>query len=195
MKNSTINKQNFLMILILAVFLINPSIYGQEEEEAMQDAFVTVSFEEDEESKTVIAKALDKDGVPIEDLEMYFFVERTLSLLPIGDDFYFTDEDGIIEVEFPMDLPGDENGNVTIVTKIMESDEYNDLSVESVKQWGIPIVIEDPKNEKRSLWAAAANAPMSLILIICSLILAVWYVICYILYKLYRISKIKPLES
>ena len=195
MKNSTINKQSLLMILILAVFLINPSIYGQEEEEAMQDAFVTVSFEEDEESKTVIAKALDKDGVPIVDLELYFFVERTLSLLPIGDDFYFTDEDGIIEVEFPMDLPGDENGNVTIVTKIMESDEYNDLSVESVKQWGIPIVIEDPKDEKRSLWAAAANAPMSLILIICSLILAVWYVICYILYKLYRISKIKPLES
>jgi hypothetical protein len=173
---------------MLAAFLFNFNAFGQEE---MQDAFVTISFEEDEESKTVIAKAVDGEGVPIVDLEMYFFVERTLSLLPIGDDFYYTDEDGIIEVEFPMDLPGDENGDLTIVAKIIESDIYNDLTLENVKNWGIPIVIEDPKDEKRSLWAAAANAPMSLIFIVSSLILAVWYVIWYIFYKLYRISKIR----
>jgi hypothetical protein len=191
MRNSKYIKQIFTSILVLVGFLFLPPIYGQEEDEEMQDAILEVFFEEDDESKTIIAKAIDLEGNPIVDLEMYFFVERTLSLLPIGDDFYYTDDDGIIEVEFPMDLPGDENGDVTIVTKILESDIYNDLAVESVKKWGIPIVIEDPNNENRSLWAAAANAPMSLIFIVSSLILAVWYVIWYIIYKLYRISRIR----
>jgi sensor histidine kinase YesM len=174
----------------MGLSLFDQSIYGQEEDE-MQDAIVTLSFEEDDESRTIIAKAVDQEGNPIVDLEMYFYVQRTLSLLPIGDDFSYTDDDGIIEVEFPKDLPGDENGNVIIYTKIMDSDLYNDLTLKNEKNWGVPIVIEDPKDEKRSLWAAAANAPMSLIFIVSSLILAVWYVICYIFYKLYRISKIK----
>jgi len=92
-------------------------------------------------------------------------------------------------------ISGDVNGDIIIVTKIIESDIYNDLTIEKTKNWGIPITIENKKDEKRSLWATAANAPMSLILIVSSLILSVWYIICYILYKLYRISKIKPLNN
>ena len=170
----------------------NTLVYAQDE---MQDAIVTVSFSEENETKMIKVEAIDQTGLPIEDLELYFYVQRTFSLLPVGDDFNTTDEEGIIEIEFPNDLPGDEEGNVIIVTKIIESDLYNDLTIENTKKWGVPIVIEDPKNEKRSLWAAAANAPMSLIIIISLLILTVWYIICYILYKLFRISRIKPLNN
>jgi len=188
-----IKGQVFKMFLFIG-FLLTSSIgiYSQDE---MLDAIVSIDFTEVEDSKTIIATAVDQEGIPIEDLELYFYVQRTFSLLPIGDDFYYTDEEGIIEVEFPLDLPGDENGNVIIVTKLIESDIYNDLTIEKTKNWGIPIEIEDQKNEKRSLWAAAANAPMSLIFIVSALILSVWYIICYILYKLYRISKIKPLNT
>jgi hypothetical protein len=167
-------------------------IYGQE---SMEDAIISVSFSEENNTKTIIAKATDQSGLPIEDLELYFFVKRTFSLLPIGDDFNSTDEEGIIEIEFPNDLPGDTKGNVNIVIKLIESDIYNDLTLERTKNWGIPIIIEDQENEERSLWAAAANAPMILIVTVSLLILSVWYVICYIIYKLYRISIIKPLNN
>ena len=177
-------------MIIGFICIPNSMVYSQEE---MMDAIISVDFSEENDTKTIITRAVDQDGLPIEDLELYFFVKRTFSLLPIGDDFNVTDEEGVIEVEFPNDLNGDVNGDVVVVIKIIESDDYNDLTIERTKNWGAPIVIEDPKSEKRSLWAAAANAPMSLIFIVSALILSVWYVICYIFYKLYRISKIKPI--
>jgi len=194
MTNHYYFEKQVLKILMIIGFICvsNSMVYGQEE---MQDAIVSVSFSEENDSKMIIASAVNQEGLPIEDLELYFYVERTFSLLPIGDDFNATDENGVIEVEFPNDLPGDTEGNVVIVTKILESDMYNDLTLEMTKDWGLKTAIEDPKDEKRSLWAAAANAPMSLILTVSLMIISVWYIICYIIFKLYRISKIKPLKE
>jgi len=163
-------------------------MYGQD---SMEDASITVTFSEEDGVKTLIAAATDQEGLPIEDLELYFYVKRTFSLLPIGDPFNSTDENGIIEMEFANDLPGDTEGNLEIVIKLFESDLYNDMTVEVTKDWGIPIIIEDPKSEKRSLWSAAANAPLTLIVLITSMIAAVWYIICYIIFTLFKISRIK----
>ncbi len=177
--------------IILGIIGLNGSIiYGQD---YMEDAILSFSFLEDDDRKILMTKATDKLGFPIEDLELYFYVKRTFSLLPIGDPFNTTDENGMVELEFPNDLPGDSEGNVDIVVKIIDSDIYNDLSVEKTKNWGVPIILSDPKVEKRSLWAAAANAPISLILIVSTMIISVWYIICYILFKLYKISRIRPL--
>lgn len=189
---------NHLNIQVLKIFvyigiicLSNTIIYGQE---TMEDAIVSISFSEEGNTKTIIAKASDQTGLPIEDLELYFFVKRTFSLLPIGDGFNATDDEGLLEVEFPNDLPGDTEGNLIIVTQIIESDLYNDLSFETIKNWGIPIILDDPTVEERSLWAAAANAPLSLIIVVSSMIFAVWFIIWYIIFKLYKISTVRPLK-
>lgn len=191
--NNYLNRFVSKLLILLSLIAFNGSIvYGQD---SMEDAILTVSFSEDNDTKIITTKAADQSGIPIEDLELYYFVKRTFSLLPIGDPFNSTDENGIIEVKFPNDLPGDTEGNVIIVVKILESDLYNDQTLEVSKNWGIPTVIEDPKAEKRSLWAAAANAPISLIVIVTSMIIAVWYIIFYIIFKLYKISRIKPLTN
>lgn len=191
--NNYLNRFVSKLLILMSLIAFNSSIvYGQD---SMEDAILTVSFSEDNNAKIITTKAADQSGMPIEDLELYYFVKRTFSLLPIGDPFNSTDENGIIEVTFPNDLPGDTEGNVIIVVKILESDLYNDQTLEVSKNWGIPTVIEDPKAEKRSLWAAAANAPISLIVIVSSMIIAVWYIIFYIIFKLYKISRIKPLTN
>ena len=82
--------------------------------------------------------------------------------------------------------------NVEIVVKIFESDRFNDISKEVTKNWGIPSII-DHSAEKRSLWASAANAPITLVLIVSGMILAIWFINCYIVFILYKISKIKPI--
>jgi len=188
-----LNMKVFKVFILLGIIgLYNSLIYGQD---AMEDAIVSIFFSEENDTKIIITKAVDQFELPIEDLELYFYVKRTFSLLPIGDPFNTTDENGIIEVEFPNDLPGDNEGNLIVVVKIFESDLYNDLSLETTKNWGLPNILDDPNIEKRSLWAAAANAPLSLIIIVSILIISVWYIICYILFKLYRISKIKPLTD
>ena len=190
---------NYLNIHVLKVFIPliilgfnNAIFYGQE---SMEDAIVSLSFSEENDIKTITANASDPSGLPIEDLELYFYVKRTFSLLPIGDPFNSTDENGLVEVEFPNDLPGDTEGNIIIVVKIFESDLYNDLALERTKNWGLPTIIDDPNVEKRSLWAAAANAPIILVVMVSSMIIAVWYIICYIIFKLYKISRIKPIHS
>lgn len=187
-----LNNQLLKVMMSMGVLCFSFTVlYGQE---TMEDAVISISFSEENNTRTIISKAMDQSGLPIEDLELYIYAERTFGLLPIGDAINFTDDQGIIEIEFPGDLPGDTEGNVNLVIKLMESDTYNDLTLKRTVNWGVPITIEDPKDEKRSLWAAAANAPISLVLIVSLLIIAVWYVICFIIYKLFRISKIKPVS-
>lgn len=174
------------IIFTLLICLNSASFFGQD---VMEDANMSLSFSDENELKTITATVTNKEGLPVEDVELYFYVQRTFSLLPFGDFFNTTDENGKVVVIFPNDLPGDREGNVTLFVKIMESDMYNDLSIETVKNWGLPTVL-DETTEKRSLWAAAANAPITLILITSLLIFAVWYIIIFILLKLYKISRI-----
>ncbi len=176
-----------IFFVVSLIFIYNSNIYGQGSSE---EAELSLSFTEKNDVKTIKVIATDKEGLPIEDLDLYFYVERTFSLLPIGDVFNTTDENGIVEVEFPSDLSGDSEGKVAIVVKILESDIYKDQSIEMTKKWGVPVQL-DESQEKRSLWAAAANAPISLIIVVSSMIIAVWYIIFYIVYSLYKISKIK----
>ena len=190
-------RPNYLDIQVLKVFILlsimglNSSIiYGQD---SFEDADIALTFSEENEVKTITAKATDSTGLPIEELDIYFYVKRTFSLLPIGDVFNTTDENGEVVVEFPNDLPADSEGYVTIIVKILESDIYNDLSVETVKKWGIQTSY-DQFEEKRSLWAAAANAPITLVVIVSGMILAIWFIIVYIIVVLFKIRRIKPLR-
>ncbi len=189
MKSDWLNICNWRVVILSVTLIITSilSVYGQEE---LRDANVTLSFHEEADSKIIRAVAMDQDGVPVGDLELYFYVQRTFSLLPIGDFINFTDENGVAEVEFPKDLPGDREGHVKIVVKLLDSDMYNDLTLERIKNWGIPTPI-DQFEEKRSLWAAAANAPIALVLATSGMIIVVWYIIGYIIFILFKINKLK----
>ena len=187
------NMAAFVLSLILMVAF--PGAISAQEDDEMKDAKISLNFEEDtEDGNTITALVTDSEGNPVEELDLFFFVKRTFSLLPIGDAFNTTDEEGKVTVVFPEDLPSDPEGNVTIVVKIMESDEYNDLTVEEVKNWGIKPDY-DLSEEERSLWATSANAPLSLVLSTSLLILASWYIYWHIIYVLYKISKVKPEET
>ena len=181
-----------IFLVVQLLFIGSSNMYGQD---SLAVAEVSLSFSDENDIKTIIATVVDQSGLPIEELDLYFYVTRTFSLLPIGDVFNTTDENGLVEVEFPNDLPGDTQGNVEIVVKIIESDLYNDLTLEIVKNWGIPTTQLDQSEEKRSLWAAAANAPITLVLATSGMILVIWFIIGYIIFKLFKISRIKPIKS
>lgn len=181
---------SFTLVGLIGLFSLK--LYAQDEE--MEDANIKISFVDGENMHKVVVLATDQNDLPIEDLELFFYVKRTFSLLPFGDSFNSTDENGRVEVIFPNDLPGDHQGNVTIVVKLIDSDLYRDQEIEKVKNWGIATPL-DPLTEKRSLWAAAANAPITLVIGISSMIVSIWFIILYIIYILFKISKIKPVIS
>lgn len=165
--------------------------FGQDE---MEKATIDLNFVADSLHKSIGATVTDQTGNPVSELELYFYVQRTFSLLPIGGDFNMTDEDGYLEIEFPTDLPGDEKGNLEIVVKLTESENYSDQTIKISKDWGIPYKMNAAEN-KRSLWAASANAPIPLILIVNSMLVFVYIIIFYILFELYKISTIKKLKN
>jgi hypothetical protein len=182
---------SILKISWVILLLSNFNMAFAQEDETLEDANVSLSFVESTDSNNIVATATDKNGEPIEELDLYFYVKRTFSDLPIGDVFNTTDENGMVQVEFPKDLPGNHEGNVTILVKIKESDLYNDLTIETTKKWGVPTSLTDQLEEKRSLWAAAANAPIPLVLSVTTMIVSIWFIIFYIIYILFRISKIR----
>ena len=173
---------SLLKISWVGIFLFfNVTLVFGQDDETLEDAYVSLSFIEETGSNKIVATAKNKNGDPIEELDLYFYVKRTFSNLPIGDVFNTTDENGIIQIEFPKDLPGDHEGNVTILVKIIESDLYNDITIETTKNWGIPTERLDQLEEKRSLWAAAANAPIVLVISISAMIVSIWFINCYII--------------
>ncbi len=177
-------KRCFLACLMI---IISYAVNAQDKKVA-----ISLDFSEKGDQKFINATAReytnDSIGGPVEELDLYFYVERTFSLLPIGDVFNTTDENGQVSVEFPGDLPADPAGNVNLIVKVQESDIYRDTSVNATKAWGIPAKIED-NTAKRTLWAAGANAPISLLILVNSLIAIAWGIIIYIVFKFYSISK------
>jgi hypothetical protein len=174
--------------LILSILLISlVRVAGQD-----RTAEINLDFSVEEGKKLITATVIetfgDSLGTPVPDLDVYFFVERTFKPLPIGDIFNTTDENGQVTIEFPADLPGDTLGNVTIIARIQESDEFKDTEVSKTVDWGVPLVIDDTASE-RSLWAAGANAPIPLLILVNSLILIVWSIIFYLIYELFKISR------
>ena len=173
-----------LMLLIIIMFYI--PVRGQD-----RTANIDLDFTQNEDKKLITATVTetfgDSIGSPVPDLDVYFYVERTFRPLPIGDIFNTTDDEGKVTIEFPADLPGDTLGNVKVIARIQESDEFKDKEVSEIIDWGVPLQMDRSEN-KRSLWAAGANAPIPLLILVNSLILVVWSIIIYLMYRLYQIS-------
>ena len=189
------NLKLFTKIGIAMLFLFSGfSLALAQDSDAMDDAKIALSFDDDSIPHKIIATATDTNGVPLEGIDLYFYVKRSFSNLPFGDTFNTTDENGKVTVDFPKDLPGDHAGNVTILVELKDSDIYNDQTIETVKNWGVSTAL-DPVKQNRSLWAAGANAPISLVLIIGTLIISIWFIIFYIINILIRISRIRSAKT
>jgi len=173
--------------LILVFFLLSSFTASSQK----KSAEIHFRFIDDESDKRVAIQVFQHDGTElktVEELDVLLYVERLFTNLPIGDLFNTTDEKGLVEIRFPSDLPGDSIGNLNLIIKIEDAETIRDTSIYTKVKWGIP-VLYDRSEEKRSLWAARANAPISLIILVNSLLLVAWGIISYICYEMYLIKK------
>lgn len=184
------NRFSFISARLLFILLVLGVFFKASSQEKRVN--IDLSFHQTDSLKQITAIALEQDCVgqeiPIEGLDIYFYVQRSFSLLPIGSVFNTTDESGKVEIDFPLDLPGDENGNIILIVKVEDSPPYRDTTLKKNISWGVPLVINNQEN-KRTLWAASSNAPLSLIFLVNSILLVVWGLIIYILSQLYLIWK------
>ncbi len=179
-----------ILSLFLVYFELQASAFRQDDKRITP--VIQLRFSEEDSIKYINAQvneySSDSLGKPIAELDLYFFVQRTFSQLPIGDYFNTTNENGEVRIEFPYDLSGDSAGNVTIIASIEEDDRFEGTEVSKVASFGIPVDY-DIHGNRRTLAAAGANAPISLLILVNGIILAVWGIIIYIFTQIYRINR------
>jgi hypothetical protein len=136
--------------------------------------------------------AVDSAGniMPVPDAVVKPYVQRMFSLLPVGEDEFATDESGELVLDFPNDIPGDENGMLRVIVKLPEHELYGNLVYEKDVKWGIPVT-EREVITKGELWASRANAPLWLVIFVNAILVGTWGTIIYIVTQLIKISKIK----
>lgn len=126
--------------------------------------------------------------------DVHFFIKKSFGLLPIGDAAVTTDDNGEALAEFPMDIPGDQSGNVTVIAKIEDNEQIGNIEASKAINWAVP-TSGDHADPKRALWASADNAPIPLVVTVTSIVALVWGTIFYIMFQLAAIKKAGKLEN
>lgn len=151
-------------------------------------------------TRSVTAKVLsfnNGEWVPSKGVEVKIGVERLGGTLKIGDEeSYTTDSLGQVSGDFKLDsLPAnDTKGNIVLVAKVEDNDQFGDLSVEKTVPWGKYYQHVNTFGQ-RSLTAARFRAPIWLLLMAYSIVTAVWGVIIYLLVQLIRMKRMPDEET
>ncbi len=123
------------------------------------------------------------ENLNIPEADITFFVQRTYSDLSIGEGSF---EDGLVTMEFPDDLPGDANGDLWVIARIVEHDEYGTVEARKKLNWGIPVSYATGV-KPRALWS---RAPLWIIIAVTLAFTAAWYHYFLSVFKLFKIRKL-----
>ncbi len=156
---------------------------------AVKDLHLELNLKEIDSVKTVMVEAytltLDslQTKVPLEEADITIFVKGMLSNMPIKEGSI---EDGVFEFEFPTDIPGDGDGDVTVIASIEDHDEFGNVTQEKFVNWGshktTPVKIV-----KNTLWSE--SAPLWMYIVLTILLLGVWANYIYTILNLFKIKK------
>ena len=128
---------------------------------------------------------------PVKDVEIKIAIKRMDGSLTVGDEpTYTTDSTGTVTAEFKRDsIPGDANGNIVLIAKVEDNDNYGNLSIEKTAKWGAPFTYHSTFNE-RSLFASRNKTPVWLLFMAYFIIGIVWGTLLYLVFQIFKIKKL-----
>jgi hypothetical protein len=165
----------------------NDTIEGGTSELLIRDVDLQMTLEEVDSIKTISLTALaDVNGArtPVSGDLVMIYIPRMFSLLPVGE--AYLDENGNSVLEFPSDLPGDTEGNLTIIARIEEHPDFGTIEKRSTVKWGVPFVNPTPMAH-RALWTK--TPPWWMIITLSVLLTGVWGHYFFAVISLFLIKK------
>jgi hypothetical protein len=137
----------------------------------------------------------DNSWIPVKGVDVKIGVRRLGGDLPVNETPTFTtDSLGNASADFKRDsLPGDSKGNIVLVAKVEDNDQFGNLATEKTVPWGVKSKYESTFNE-HTLFATRDKAPGWLILISSCIIIGVWLTLILLVRNIFRIRKIGQLE-
>lgn len=167
-------------------FMGNDTIESGTSDVTVKDMKLDLTLSVADTIKTVAVKAVTYDGSrekPVTGEVVKVYVPRMFSLLPIGE--LTLDDSGTASIEFPSNLPGDKEGNITIIAKIEENSTFGNIEKKETIKWGLPTDYSVPVTH-RALWTKIA--PKWMIYTLSILLAGVWGHYLYAIIGLIRIK-------
>jgi hypothetical protein len=118
-------------------------------------------------------------------------IKRLGADLQTGDEqSYTTDSLGRVRGEFKKTgMSGDAAGNIILVAKVEDNDQYGNLRIEKAIPWGVKFVANKDFFH-RALWASQFHSPVWLVLIAYFILITVWGTLIYLVFLLIKIRKL-----
>ena len=173
-------------INLLARFEGTDALDEEEEELMIQDLTLELELLMEDSIPMAYINAYTFDSLgeqlPIEELEIIVGVESMISSMTLEEDYL---EEGEYELELPMDIPGDAEGNFVVNVVVDEHDEFGTVIQKQSVNWGTrkDEVIE-AKNE---LWTD--GAPIWMYIVLTIMLVGVWANYAYTVRNLRKIKK------
>jgi len=153
---------------------------------AVKDLFLVLDLEEIDSVKTAMLKAFTLDSlkteIPVTEADVVFSVGGMIHNMPIEE---ATLEDGEYEFEFPLDIPGDVNGNIDVFVSIEDHDDFGNVIQKKSVHWGT--FNKELKEDSNTLWSEAA--PIWMYVVLSILLIGVWAKYIYSISNLFKIRK------
>jgi hypothetical protein len=164
----------------------NDSIAAATSELSIKDVNLEMTLNEVDSIKTIAVNAFinekgEKMPVPEEVVKIY--VPTMFAPLLIGE--VTLDASGAGTIEFPNDLPGDSLGNLTIISKFEESENFGNVEKLASIKWGTPKA-SPGAIAHRALWTK--TAPKWMIYTLSVLLAGVWGHYLFAIISLIRIK-------
>ena len=174
-------------INLIARFDGNDIIEESSAELIVRNIYLELKLVEIDSVKTVLVTAFTLDNlgdkIPLEEeIDIVLYVQGMLSKMKIAEGSI---SEGAYEFEFPTDLPGDANGDLTVFSIIEDHEEFGTVIQKSNIKWGV--FQNQIKKTKNTLWSSAAPIWMYVVLTI--LLVGVWANYIYTILNLFKIKK------
>jgi hypothetical protein len=162
-----------ISIILLLLQFLAVRTYSQDEakENTLKKVILNMTLTEVDSIKTVTVTAhtFDNDKeIPVSGETVSVFVPRMFSNFTIGE--LTLDDAGSASLEFPSDLPGGKDGNLTIVAAFIDNPTYGNVEKRETIRWGIPT--DYLPTSHRALWTQ--RAPGWMIYTLSILLAGVW---------------------
>ncbi len=139
-----------------------------------------------------VMKLENDEWMPAADVELKIGIQRQGGILSAGEEeTYTTDSSGMVTVELnKANLPGDQTGDLVLVAKAENNDEFGNLLVEKKVPWGTVVKADKNFFDQRTLWTTRFRTPFWLLFIAYSIVIGVWGTLIFLIVQLVKIRRL-----
>lgn len=130
---------------------------------------------------------------PVSGAEIRLMVKRRFGNLQLGE-VIMTNKVGVAYFSAPDDLPGDPDGNLSLIAQLNDEEEFGLVLSEAILPAGMPFTPVS-LTAKRAMWNINRKAPVWLILTYSLGVLTAWGFIFYVMLQLRSIYKLGKEEE